>query len=760
MSTNTSTAAPGSHSNPTRHIKSIDNDMYCRAEEKEFEEECYLMPQALVEDHFDEAHDDLDADYDPKDDTLQGIKDAEEDEEDKKEEEPELIAKSGDTDNEECVVHADEFEKEFNEAIENVLRVAQMDREAILSNVRKEYERETGQEPTDQMIADAFKTFNICGTEETQNDADDEACDVDPQQFGKEFEKALQIVREVAKVDQELLVNAICNIYNDLCDEEPDAKQLSEIFGAVKEELADEAREEFVELYQVVEDDDSDSDYDEEEEEEESSSSSSEQTSHSESNEEEEATADDEIDINTTQFRTEFEEALAVVRDVAKLDQELLVNGICNIYNDLAEEEPDVTQLQEIFGAVKDELADEAKQQFVVKILDEDEKESDSDYVLQNEEEEEEEESESESEFEASEPDIFEDNLLEESDDGDYDPKQDESQGMMDEEEDLFDESSSEAESEEEKGLEDEEELIKSEAFETEWNSAFDNIRKVAQKDRETILENVRWQFEEETGEEATEDVMQDAFQTFYGSDLDEDVEDDLCDVDSHEFRTEFEEALQVARDMAKIDQVRLVNTICNISSNLCDREPDVDQISQIFDRIKDAFAEEAREEFLDLYETSADKDDSDSDYDVTEDLDDCEDSEAEEVIELFNIDYSSEEEVCDVDSQEFRKEFDEALQIVRDVARVDQELLVNGICNMYNDLRLEEADVQQLSHIFGAVKAELVDEARAQFDEDKEDKESDSDYDVDNDAFDYSQDVEDDKFESDEDQEEEEDEI
>eukprot|EP01083_Nonionella_stella_P220487 788797_1 len=108
-------------------------------------------------------------------------------------------------------------------------------------------------------------------------------------------------------------------------------------------------------------------------------------------------------------------------------------------------------------------------------------------------------------------------------------------------------------------------------------------------------------------------------FQTFYGSDLDEDVVDDLCDVDSHEFRTEFDEALQVARDMAKIDQVRLVNTICNISSNLCDSEPDVDQISQIFDSIKDAFAEVAREVFLDLYETSADKDDIDADNDVTE---------------------------------------------------------------------------------------------------------------------------------------------
>eukprot|EP01083_Nonionella_stella_P300746 1028362_1 len=121
---------------------------------------------------------------------------------------------------------------------------------------------------------------------------------------------------------------------------------------------------------------------------------------------------------------------------------------------------------------------------------------------------------------------------------------------------------------------------------------------------------------------------------------------------------------------MAKIDQVSLLKNICNNSSNLCDREQDVDQISQIFDLIKDAFAEESREEFLDMYETTADKDDSDSDFDVTEDLDDCEYSEAEEVIELFNIDYSSDEELCDEVSEEFRKEFDVALQFERVVAR------------------------------------------------------------------------------------------
>eukprot|EP01083_Nonionella_stella_P201179 736089_1 len=69
------------------------------------------------------------------------------------------------------------------------------------------------------------------------------------------------------------------------------------------------------------------------------------------------------------------------------------------------------------------------------------------------------------------------------------------------------------------------------------------------------------------------------------------------------------------------------------------------------------------------------------------------------------------EEEEFDLDSTEFRKEFEEALDLVRDVAKVDQELLVNSICNMCNDLADEEAVPQHLSEIFGAVKEGLAEE-------------------------------------------------
>eukprot|EP01083_Nonionella_stella_P148860 471920_1 len=103
------------------------------------------------------------------------------------------------------------------------------------------------------------------------------------------------------------------------------------------------------------------------------------------------------------------------------------------------------------------------------------------------------------------------------------------------------------------------------------------------------------------------------------------------------------------------------------------------------------------------------------------------------------DVDYATEEEQqIDLDSTQFRKEFEEALQSVRDVAKIDQEFLVNSICNICNNLADEEPDVTQLAEIFGAVKEGLVEEAREELELDNEDKESDTDYDVDEESNDY----------------------
>eukprot|EP01083_Nonionella_stella_P267769 904721_1 len=113
-------------------------------------------------------------------------------------------------------------------------------------------------------------------------------------------------------------------------------------------------------------------------------------------------------------------------------------------------------------------------------------------------------------------------------------------------------------------------------------------------------------------------------------------------------------------------------------------------------------------EDFLYLCETYVDHEDSDPDYAVRFDANDCEESEQGKLErednqdEMFNIggfDYSTqEEEEIDLNSTEFCKESEEALAVVRRVAKIGQQSLVNSVCNMRNDWVDEEPNEQQLS--------------------------------------------------------------
>eukprot|EP01083_Nonionella_stella_P039010 106080_1 len=106
--------------------------------------------------------------------------------------------------------------------------------------------------------------------------------------------------------------------------------------------------------------------------------------------------------------------------------------------------EPDVKQLSVIFDVVNEGLASEATAKFVCVGSDEDVKESDSDYYVA-----------ADARIET---DSEEYNWSETEEEGrDYDPKEDEEQGIADAGKDLFEGSSAETESEQEKALEDEE---------------------------------------------------------------------------------------------------------------------------------------------------------------------------------------------------------------------------------------------------------------------------------------------------------------
>merc|ERR1711997_1141379 len=77
---------------------------------------------------------------------------------------------------------------------------------------------------------------------------------------------------------------------------------------------------------------------------------------------------------------------------------------------------------------------------------------------------------------------------------------------------------------------------------------------------------------------------------------------------------------------------------------------------------------------------------------------------------------YDELEDEADVDSEEYRKEMDCALDNVRKLAAKHKEAFVNEVCGAFKDLNGSEPSVSELSSIFSAIKAEFAEETRQEF--------------------------------------------
>merc|ERR1712228_527215 len=155
---------------------------------------------------------------DAVDDIYDDYKDNAEKEEEDKSQELEL--------DEDKIVNSDNFEKEFISGIESVQKAAKFDREILLKKVYEAYEQQTGQQPNDQMIVDAFKSFIIKQKEEVSDAEQEEETQIetdaeeseqnenemeeyeeyeeyeDYEEFEKEMNLALANVRELAAKHQ------------------------------------------------------------------------------------------------------------------------------------------------------------------------------------------------------------------------------------------------------------------------------------------------------------------------------------------------------------------------------------------------------------------------------------------------------------------------------------------------------------------------------------------------------------------------------
>merc|ERR1719334_2519318 len=115
--------------------------------------------------------------------------------------------------------------------------------------------------------------------------------------------------------------------------------------------------------------------------------------------------------------------------------------------------------------------------------------------------------------------------------------------------------------------------------------------------------------------------------------------------------------------------------------------EPSLEELTDLYDRIKTDFANEAEEEL---------NDESDTEEEVEEEEE-------------------TEEEVDDEEEEEINDELAAALDHVREIARLDGSALAEKVCDALYEETGEEATLEDLTAVWQSVKEEFVAEVEAQ---------------------------------------------
>merc|ERR1712176_317147 len=164
----------------------------------------------------------------------------------------------------------------------------------------------------------------------------DEEAIINSESFDAEYFEAIQCAVDLGKLDK-------AKIYEKI------SKKYQSEFG---DEVIEEAFEQFVDFEFVEE-------------------------AEAESNEEEVVgdESEEEVDVNSEEYRKEMAEALYSVRELAAKHQESLVDEICGAFKSLNGSEPSVSELSSIFSAIKMEFAEETRKEFLDDIEEESEEE-------------------------------------------------------------------------------------------------------------------------------------------------------------------------------------------------------------------------------------------------------------------------------------------------------------------------------------------------------------------------------------------------
>jgi len=236
---------------------------------------------------------------------------------------------------EEELVNDPVFGELFCSAIEHIQSIGREDGVSMVLDIVEQYEEETGQRVTEEMVEVAVAVISSgTVTESVESEAESE----DEEELAIEMQEAVDRARELGALHREQLVNRICDLYAEENGEEMSVQKLYAIFGDIEQGLAEE-------------------------------------------DEEDEA---DSGDLDGDSFAAEFESAIDHIQMVAKQDQEEMVDALCDIYCDYNGEEPSTPELYEMFADIKASFVEEAAEDLIENALeeidDDDEEQSDSDY--------------------------------------------------------------------------------------------------------------------------------------------------------------------------------------------------------------------------------------------------------------------------------------------------------------------------------------------------------------------------------------------
>jgi len=146
------------------------------------------------------------------------------------------------------------------------------------------------------------------------------------------------------------------------------------------------------------------------------------------------------------------------------------------------------------------------------------------------------------------------------------------------------------------------------ETYESEMVAALNTVRFVASEHQSEFFDTISNLYAEQYGEQPTEQELSSVLKQI------QDVFAQEAEIDSEEFTADFESALEHTREVAASHREDLVNSICDIFSQINGKEATVEDLSGIFGRIRQEFAEEAEEE-INENDSEDDSEDADSDY-------------------------------------------------------------------------------------------------------------------------------------------------